>query len=664
MTREFIARVFAAALNALLATSVAAAEAPQLDMRVELDPASGAFAAQGELTLTSTNAIALTLSALSVQSATLDNQPLPAVAVDGNWTLTPDAPMIGKRLRIAYRGKITAMDSTLSQLDVLDAMPPMVSVDGSYLPAGSGWYPDPGAAFTYRVEVTTPKKQIAVVPGTPRTTAAAKGKRKTIFEHAFPADGIDLMVGPYTVSERRIDIAGKPVLVRTYFHQDVQALSADYLDSTANYLQRYSRMISAYPFTEFSIVSSPLPTGFGMPTLTYLGRQVLKLPFIRHTSLGHEVLHNWWGNGVRVDVSRGNWSEGLTTFMADYSYKEEADADAAKDMRHGWLRDLVALPADADRPLSEFRARHHTASSVIGYGKSAMLFLALRDRLGEEAFNRGLRQFWETKRFQAASFDDLRSAFERASSSDFEWFFDQWLERTGAPVITATRAVARGDSIEVTLTQNPANYRVRVPLRLDSADGARIHVVELDAKERRFTIPAVAGVRSITVDPEFRVWRRLAASEAPPILRDAVAAERLDLIALGDALQAAALQLAQAFAEGSVQRGHANSDGKEAPLLVAGTAAAIDRFLSARALPARPAELSSGDVQVWIAATAPRRVILISLPEDGERAQAALRSLSRRLPHLARYAWLRFDKEQLADKGNWPAQSPVVEIRR
>ena len=70
-----------------------------------------------------------------------------------------------------------------------------------------------------------------------------------------------------------------------------------------------------------------------MPTLTYLGIEVLRLPFIRSTSLGHEVLHNWWGNGVYPDYAHGNWSEGLTTFMADYTYKERESDDAARDMR-------------------------------------------------------------------------------------------------------------------------------------------------------------------------------------------------------------------------------------------------------------------------------------------------------------------------------------------
>jgi hypothetical protein len=45
---------------------------------------------------------------------------------------------------------------------------------------------------------------------------------------------------------------------------------------------------------------------------------VLRLPFIFSSSLPHEVLHNWWGNGVLIDDRFGNWAEGLTTYQSDW----------------------------------------------------------------------------------------------------------------------------------------------------------------------------------------------------------------------------------------------------------------------------------------------------------------------------------------------------------
>src|SRR6185503_18372100 len=159
--------------------------------------------------------------------------------------------------------------------------------------------------------------------------------------------------GPYVIREKLVSRENAEALrLRTYFYPDLEPLAEGYLEDSQRYIALYSKKIGAYPHSAFSVVASPLPSGFGMPTLTYIGAQVLKLPFIRATSLGHEVLHNWWGNGVYADYARGNWSEGLTTFMADYFYKEQESAAAARDMRHGWLRDFAAVPAGGHQTLA------------------------------------------------------------------------------------------------------------------------------------------------------------------------------------------------------------------------------------------------------------------------------------------------------------------------
>src|SRR5262249_8019478 len=158
----------------------------------------------------------------------------------------------------------------------------------------------------------------------------------------------------------------------------------------------------------FAVVSSPFPVGLGFPGLTYLGVQVLRLPFIPDTSLGHEVLHSWWGNGVQVGAG-GNWAEGLTTFMADYTFLERHGADAAGDERRAWLRESSLLPATDDRPLTAFVARTHAASQATGYHKAAFVFIMLRDEIGADAFAAGVRAFWQAHRFGSASWSDLEA---------------------------------------------------------------------------------------------------------------------------------------------------------------------------------------------------------------------------------------------------------------
>jgi len=55
---------------------------------------------------------------------------------------------------------------------------------------------------------------------------------------------------------------------------------------------------------------------------------VVRLPFITETSLGHEVLHSWFGNSVEVDAGQGNWCEGLTTYLADQAFAADKGTDA------------------------------------------------------------------------------------------------------------------------------------------------------------------------------------------------------------------------------------------------------------------------------------------------------------------------------------------------
>jgi aminopeptidase N len=659
------------ACAALCLASAAAAAPAHLELAITLNPGKRDLDAQAEIVTDATGAYGFFLAqGLEVQNAEADNQPL-------NVTKTglgrnrrfevglPDGPR-PLRLRIRYRGTLVGLDPTLSHRDTLAELPPMASNDGSFFPAGSGWYPQPGALFTWRMTVRTPEHQVAAAPGTPQKEEVRAGGRTAVFAFGQPAEGIDLMVGPYTVTERSARTAAGDVKVRAYFHAELAPLASGYLEAAARYLARYSEQIAPYPYSHFSIVSSPLPVGFGMPSLTYLGREVLRLPFIKDTSLGHEVLHNWWGNGVYVDVSRGNWSEGLTTFMADYAYKEDEGLEPARSMRHSWLRDYGSVSAADEQPLSAFRARYHTASSVIGYGKSAMLFYTLRERLGADGFRASLADFWERHRFGLASFDDLAAAFERHSDESLSGFFRQWLDQAGAPEIRVSEArnVGTPDSprLAITLSQDFPDPSSRVPVRVFHAAGREDFVVMLSGSSVTTEHVTRAPATALAIDPDFTVWRRLRPEESPPILRDVVAARGVEVHALDVALKQAALECARGLAEGEVRAAATETGDPHAYRMIAGPARLVDAFLGERGA-LRPAEVSQGDTQVWVAAERAQRLLIVSLPVRIDDAKRTLAMLGKRLPHVSRYSWLTFEKDRTAGGGTWPADSPRIPVR-
>ena len=648
----------------LPASAAGARPPPHLELDIELDPATRQLVATAALTVHGDRLDFSLEPGLHVTRLAIDGRPRAldeAEAGTGRYRLKLGSTG-PHHLHVRYRGQLAPLPD-LDHRGVLGRLPPMADVRGSYLPAGSGWYPDPGVPFSYRLRLQLPAGQKGLVPGTLVQEADA-GAYRAEFDFPHPIEGIDLMAGPYVVAERLLARPGQsPLRIRTWFHPDLADLAADYLADSARYLSRYSETIGPYPFDAFSVVASPLPTGFGMPSLTYLGRDVLRLPFIRATSLGHEVLHNWWGNGVWPEWDTGNWSEGLTTFMADYAYREDQSAEAAQAMRLGWLRDLAAVPEADDTPLAAFTARRHGLSSIVGYNKSAMLFLMLRDAIGEAAFEQGLRLFWQRHRFQRAGWPDLQRAFADAAGRDLGPFFRQWVERAGAPRLRLAEAGWSAGSLRLALEQQGAPYSLRVPLRLVFADRQETRVVEVDGPLTQVVLAVPERVLAVDLDPDYRLWRRVEPAYLPPILREVFVAPRAGLLlADGDAeLGAAASALAGRLLDARPEPLRADGGGLpgQSPLLLIGRAANVDSLLAGLGLPARPARLAGqGSAQVWAARDQDGRPYAVVSVRD----VSALRALERGLPHYGNQSWLIFESARVQEKGIWPARAERLAV--
>ncbi len=543
-----------------------------------------------------------------------------------------------------------------------------IGEEGAYLAASTGWLPlADGAMATHRLTVVVPAGWECVTQGRRVSREEVNGRVRTVWEALNPSDGMTLVAGPYTVVER---LHGD-VTMSTYFLGDEPRLVETYLERTAAYLDMYEEMIGPYPYAKFATVENWFPTGYGMPSWTLLGSQVLRLPFIPYTSFGHEICHNWWGNSMFVDESGGNWCEGLTVWCADYHYKElESDAEA-REYRRNTLKDYAAyVHSGRDIPLAEFRERHSGATRAVGYGKALMVYHMLDRMIGRPLFLEGLREAWSVNLFREADWDDVFAAFARVSRRDLGAFRDQWLHRTGAPLITLADARRDGDDVVVTLRQEEPAWAVDVPVVLYGSGVAEERVVTLDGPEAVFTFEAPAAL-SVAVDPDYHVFRRLHAAEIEPTLRQVLGAGRT-VFALppgDDPLAAAARDFAAGFAETDAPETlpagaeppadaavvHVNPDAAALKALlppgvqVAGSTA----FVQGR-------RLSLNDIDLVMAVARPgaaEATDLVVLSRDARR----LGGLARRLGHYGKYSYLEFPAGRgSVGKGNWEtADSPL-----
>jgi len=626
------------------------------DLTVRLDPAARSLTVLAKLAIDGHGPLTFRLAKnFVVTTFTVDGENAAAKRIGNRWI----ANLPGDRrhdIVLNYHGALAPSPTTSGPFATVE---PVSSVGGSFLPGGSGWHPSfDGRRFSYRLDVSVPKPQRAVAPGRlidERTTGA---DYRAVFESEAPLDGIVLMAGPYRITERH---HGK-TRIRTYFHPDIAALAEGYLEATSGYLDFYERWIGPYPYSAFHIVSGLLPVGLGYPGLTFMGKRVLALPFIRSSSLGHEILHNWWGNAVRVDYAAGNWSEGLTTFMADYTYARQRSENDARAMRIGWLRDYAALPAARDHPVISFVSRSHDAEQVIGYNKVAFIFHMLRRNIGEQAFNRGIKLFWRHRAFTTASWGDLQNAFEEASRRDLGTFFRQWLEQSGAPKLVLKRSGAHGNMVSFDLAQPASDYILSVPVDIETSTGRERFEAKIKGGRNHFDITTTSPALGLTIDPDFDVFRRLDPAETPPILRDVTLAAETRIIV--PTKQDEFLKLATGLAGRLLDTGSGRSIHAAAadtplpatPLLVIGTPPDIDAFLARHGFAATPADIANrGTARAWVTRTSgpdgtTRPTLLIEA--DSSRA---LQAISGPLPHYRRQGYVVFDGSKAIAKGVRPA---------
>ena len=630
---------------------VHAASLTKHDINVHLHPSSGAIELSDKITVQQKSEFRFRLASWLKMTKVLLNgkSVIPHRTPQGLWLVLPDSGI--HTLHFDIKGTIPPLPDHPIQGMTGDAR---AGKDGVFLPGYAAWVPDTNdSPIAYRVRARVPEPyQIA---GTGRS-----GDKET-FTSDRAVELPSLFVGPYEVTERR----SSNLRLRTYFHKGLKEFAADYLAISENYIRRYSKKIGTYPYSDFHIISSPLPVGLGFPNLTYVGRRVLALPFMRGRSLAHEVLHNWWGNGVAIDYDGGNWAEGLTTFMADYALAEDRGKSAARQMRLGWLRDFAALPRERDIPVRKFYGKHHDASQVVGYGKVAAIFHMLRDEVGAKIFEQAFRLFWTRHKFGVASWSDIQAAFEKTAGRDLNWFFDQWLQRPGAPKLSLGKSHLTKQNGQHQLTfkvsQEQPFYRLSIPFAVETGNRTVTKRLKINGGTKKVTLTFDDKLTRLSLDPNFDVFRRLLPSESPPILRDiTLAADTITVIAAeGRAMQSAAVELSKRLLDVRGRPpGRDISQIGSHPALIIGSEKKISEILAQIKWSdrfSRPSTL--GSAWAWTRRRAGGEPVLIVAAKDA----VSLKAILRPLPHYRSRSFVTFEGRRAIERGIWPnSESPLT----
>ncbi|MDG1506413.1 MAG: aminopeptidase N, partial [Luminiphilus sp.] len=240
--------------------------------------------------------------------------------------------------------------------------------------------------------------------------------------------------------------------------------------------------------------------------------------------VAHEYFHNYSGNRVTCrDWFQLSLKEGFTVFR-DAEFSADMNSRGVKRIEdvaflrtHQFAEDAGPM-AHPVRPDSFIEISNFYTMTV--YEKGAEVVRMLNTLLGDDAFYRGARLYFERFDGMAVTCDDFVDAMQEASGKDLTQF-RRWYEQAGTPVIDVEKVFdsARG-RLELTFTQSnpptpgqdekpPLHIPVAVSLmtngeHIDLGDGHTARVIELNQTSQTVsfdgltTEPVVSALRGFS----------------------------------------------------------------------------------------------------------------------------------------------------------------------
>jgi len=250
----------------------------------------------------------------------------------------------------------------------------------------------------------------------------------------------------------------------------------------------------------------------------------------------HEMFHHWFGDLTTAE----GWgdltvNEGFATYSEWLAIEHFLGKEAADE----WFKigrnqyfDQCYKRDDAHPLIDTARAKDPIAMfDRHSYKKGGWILRQLNEMVGDSLFFASCRLYLTTNSYQYAQWSDLQSAFESTFGRNFGWYFEQWGQNVGHPIIEVY-TVVMGDKLVVGLEQTQGKkygweeFFLDVPtvIHYENGETEKGTLTIGNVEFQTITIPLKAKLAYIAIDPE-RValvdWRwHMSLSEHQTLLRE------------------------------------------------------------------------------------------------------------------------------------------------
>jgi len=459
------------------------------------------------------------------------NQPLSAERVTQDSTVRVPLPAglskdSSTTLTFEYEGQLeTADNSPVPGLSLA-----YIGDDTSYLLYSGRWFPVSGYGlnrFTSTISITLPAHMLAIGSGKATVSDVAPAKKpnasvlptKTFtFVSTRPSFPGTIIAGVF--QEHKSDEAGLDVHV--YFKPTHQSVAPAYTTTAVQEFTYFTTLYGPLPSPKLNLVEIPgdtVPYTWAPEVVGIAGPSITDKTNYRLLADG--IAHQWWGVSVSPATKDDWWiSDGFSRYSEAMYVENAAGAagleEAVKDMSVGALA-YDTVPLSSASKLDPFSTEFQSLTT----DKGAMILHMLRWVLGEDKYNKTMRDFASEFAGKSASTDDFRAIAEKYYGDQLTWFFSQWLDSTGAPEFkvkyttyrlggatasqNAKEEKAPGFRVTGEISQDLDLFRMPVDLRIDTDGRTESKRIEVVGTNTPFAIETFGRPRRISVDPDHHV---------------------------------------------------------------------------------------------------------------------------------------------------------------
>lgn len=310
------------------------------------------------------------------------------------------------------------------------------------------WIPvqdSPGIRFTYNATVQVPKDLMAVMSATNPTERSADGTYSFKQENPIPAYLIALAVG---------DLQFAPVGARTgvYAERSVVQKAAWEFADMEKMLETAEELYGPYRWGRYDIIVLPPSFPFGgmeNPCLTFATPTIIAGDRSLTALVAHELAHSWSGNLVTNATWDDFWlNEGFTVYFEHRICEAVYGADRAAMQAVLGVQDLMGTmerlteeghAADTHLRLDLEGRDPDDGMNEVAYEKGCALLRTLEAKVGRPAFDKFLRNYFDTYAFQSMTTDrfvaHLQEHLLEPNKVDIDLV--AWIDNEGLPADAA-----------------------------------------------------------------------------------------------------------------------------------------------------------------------------------------------------------------------------------